>query len=488
MASNIFSKLVPSGQQRSFYEDLRGRDNDIEDCAGLALDEENLNHDFQDDDLDPETLAIENSRATVTSDVRTERGRGGTFQGHRETGARWLAQDDDIDNDVPPSLLVETHETDTPRPRQQQKKPKISTSRGAPVPGPSTRRARAQWETTQNQQRLHQEDGTARNRRGPNPIMAGIVTGTAKQKAMWRWVNVTNLDNFVKDVYDYYQGNGLWCILLERALHLVDVVFVAIFLTFLTQCVNYSKIPDSKRMDQILVPQCTKNMSGLWNFGLWIFAFYFIWKSIQFLLDMRRLSNIRDFFIHLLNIPEHDMQTVSWQDVLVRIMALRDQNPKTAGNLTREQRFWVGSQSKERLDAHDIANRLMRRENYLIALFNKDILNLSIPLPFLNNRQLLSRTLEWTLMFSILDFVFDERGQVNQEFLKADHRGQLSQKLKARFRFAGAMNLMLAPFLTGYLLIVYFLTYYNVSTPSDMPQLDPSTDLPCRNIRKTLQL
>lgn len=205
-------------------------------------------------------------------------------------------------------------------------------------------------------------------------------------------------------------------------------------------------------------------MSGLWNLGLWIFAFYFIWKSLQYLLDLRRLLNIRDFYNHLLNIPEHDMQTISWQDVVVRIMALRDQNPRTASNLTREQRQWIGSQSKERLDAHDIANRLMRRENYLIALFNKDILDLSVPLPFLGNRHMLSRTLEWTLIFSILDFVFDEQGQVNQEFLKADRRGQLSQKLKARFMFAGFMNLVLAPFLTAYLIIVYFLTYYNVRT------------------------
>ncbi len=207
-------------------------------------------------------------------------------------------------------------------------------------------------------------------------------------------------------------------------------------------------------------------MSGLWNIGLWIFAFYFIWKSIQYLLDLRRIFHIRDFYVHLLNIPECDMQTVTWQEIVARVMALRDHNPKTATSLTRTQRRFLGSQSKERLDASDIANRLMRRENYLIALFNKDILNLTIPLPFLQNQQLLSRTLEWCLMFSILDFVFDEQGQVNQEFLKSDRRRELSLKLRARFVFAGVMVLILSPFLTAYLVIVYFLTYYNVSLSS----------------------
>lgn len=141
-------------------------------------------------------------------------------------------------------------------------------------------------------------------------------------------------------------------------------------------------------------------------------------------------------------------------------MALRDQNPKTATHLTQAQRRWIGSQSKERLDASDIANRLMRRENYLIALFNKDILDLKLSIPFLETKELLSQTLEWTLMFSILDFVFDEQGQVNQEFLKSERRGELSSKLRGRFIFAGAMNLILAPFVAGYLVIVYFLTYY----------------------------
>lgn len=206
-------------------------------------------------------------------------------------------------------------------------------------------------------------------------------------------------------------------------------------------------------------------MSGLWNLGLWLFAFYFIWKAIQYLLDLRRLFNVRDFYVHLLGIPEDDMQTVTWQEIVVRIMALRDLNPKTAMSLTPAQhKFLLRSQSKERLDASDIANRLMRRHNYLIALFNKDVLDLSIPIPFLRNYQPFSRTLEWCLMFSILDFVFNEQGQVNQEFLKSDRRRELSLKLRARFAFAGIMMLVLSPFVAAYLVIVYFLTYYNVTS------------------------
>lgn len=464
MASNLFSRLVPASQQRSFYEELRARndDIDIEDHAGFALDEENFSQDFQDNDIDPDTLVVEGSRNMSPTDAP------GVVLGLSEEqgAAAWISQEDEGDNDVPASLLVEHHDTGTSaKARKSNRGSKHRMT--APVPGLSTTKTRVQWEAAKFQQRLHQDDGVGNNpmsHRGQPRGVANIMTRTAKQKAEWRWANVVSLDSYMQDVYNYYRGNGLWCILLDRCLHLLEIFFIAVFLTFLTQCVNYSLIPHSKTMDQILVPRCTEKMSWTWSFALWITMLYLIWKAIQIPLDMRRLRGMRDFYVHLLEIPEHDMQTISWQDVVASIMKLRDKNPKTADRArwSRAQRKWLGSQSKERLDAHDIANRLMRRENFLIALINKDVLDLSIPLPFFSGRQFLSRLLEWTLNFSIMDFVFDERGQVNQEFLKADRRGQLSQKLRSRFLFAGFMTLMIAPFMAGYLFIMHFLTYFHV--------------------------
>lgn len=43
---------------------------------------------------------------------------------------------------------------------------------------------------------------------------------------MWRWANVEDLDNFIKDVYIYFLGNGIWSIFLGRALNLLYAFFV----------------------------------------------------------------------------------------------------------------------------------------------------------------------------------------------------------------------------------------------------------------------
>ncbi|KAI2627512.1 APG9-domain-containing protein [Hypoxylon sp. NC1633] len=474
MPPNLFSRLVPSGGNPSSYGRLGDdQDDDVGSKAGLALDEENLAHHFREDDLDQANdLDLDESRvSTPRSPVATPSGnrRGPTRAGRQDTRSRWLMAEDDGDNDVPASLLVEGPDPTTAKSSPHRANPQ--PARNTPRHG-SNRRIQAQWETAQAQQRLHHDDeyGSV-----PGRSQAGTstrrprLTGSPRDKAMFRWANVSNLDVFIRDVYDYYLGAGIWCILLERFLHLLKVAFVATLLTLLSQCIDYSKIRESKSLSQILIPQCTKHMWGVWNLSLWVCSFYFVWKTIQWILDIPRLMHIRDFFVYLLEIPEEDMQTVSWQDVVSKITALRDENVKTATNITPSQRRFLSkqlgqhmaSQSKERLDAHDIANRLMRRENYIIALFNKDILDLTAPIPFLSNRQLFSKSLEWTVQFGVLDLVFNEGGQVHQRVLRSDHRGHLSREMQTRFAFAAVMNLIFAPFVASALVIDFIFTYYN---------------------------
>ena len=170
---------------------------------------------------------------------------------------------------------------------------------------------------------------------------------------------------------------------------------------------------------------------------------------------------MQNFYRYLLDISDTDIQTISWQEVVKRLMMLRDSNPATAAGVKERHRRFMGSQSKQRMDAHDIANRLMRRDNYLIALINKDILDLTLPIPFLSSRQFFSRTLEWNLNLCIMDYVFNEQGQVRPLFLKDTHRRALSDGLRRRFLFAGFMNVLCAPFIVIFFMLLYFFRYFN---------------------------
>lgn len=94
------------------------------------------------------------------------------------------------------------------------------------------------------------------------------------------------------------------------------------------------------------------------------------------------------------------------------------------------------------LSSKQYSSRIMRQENYLIALFTKDLLDLRVrlPIPIALQRYLpkrlitfdatgerpyltfgentLTKALEWNLRYCLLGFLFDERGRVRKEFIK----------------------------------------------------------------------
>ncbi|KAI9824195.1 MAG: hypothetical protein M1819_000907 [Sarea resinae] len=486
MASNLLSRLLPStAGSPSVYETLRQYDqtsdaSDVEERAGMVLDEENLGERFHDYDLDDALAEAAESgietestaflgRDTSRQQQRQTKNNAGGLRGARSNSRpKWMGysrryEGEEGEDDVPASLLIEgADEGAATMGGNNDNRAHGEPLSIPPMPGPSTRETRAHWEATQAHQRLHQDEQGNRAK-GPKVTRGGggLAIIDPKEKALWMWANVDNLDNFLQDVYEYFLGNGIWCIVLSRALNLLTLGFVVGFTSFLTMCIDYKSVPGSRTMSQILIPQCTKKMSGSANLLLWLFTFLWIAKLFQYAVDLRRLKRIHDFYHYLLEIPDSDIQTISWQEVVARLMSLRDSNPVTADGLTDKNRRFLGSQSKQRMDAHDIANRLMRKDNYLIALFNKDILDLTLPIPFLGNRQLFSKTLEWNLNLCILDYVFNEQGQVRPLFLKETHRRILSDGLRRRFLFAGCMNVICAPFIVIYFMMLYFFRYFN---------------------------
>ncbi|KAJ5168051.1 Autophagy-related protein 9 [Penicillium canariense] len=481
MSSNILSRFLPPTDSPSVYEAIREHDagsdsSDVEERAGLVHGEDHRDH-FSDREEDALVDAAQNETSSPSAGLLGPRSLGKSTDRHgspshnrrrKLSRPRWMTQPsppgyelDDRDEDVPLSLLVEGHDDEDLKSRLPPPPHSMPSRSRTPSPHPSPQPERPRWETHQTQ--------PISDTAGAHPVARWFIARQhpslsntdPEKKAMWRWANVEDLDNFLKDVYTYFLGNGFWSILLSRALNLLTFAFVVGFTTFLTNCVDYHKVRGSKSLDEILVPKCTSKMSGSSTFLLWLFSFFWIGKLFQYLLDIRRLKHMHDFYYYLLGVSDAEVQTISWQEVVSRLMTLRDANPATAAAVSAKHRRFLGSQSKQRMDAHDVANRLMRKENYMIALVNKDILDLTLPIPFLRNRQLFSRTLEWNLNLCIMDYVFNEQGQLRTLFLKDTHRRALSDGLRRRFIFAGIMNIFVAPFIVVYFLMHYFFRYFN---------------------------
>ena len=199
----------------------------------MAVDEENLGDHYADHELEDALAMASDTQSTQSIPLNqhspnTRRNRVSGSSKWSKASPRSMEVDDG-DGEVPASLLVEgdpdgmTSPPPPPPPPPPMARHKRAARTDTPVPGPSTPQLRQKWRATTEQQPLHNPTPPA----NPPPQVwsvkqrSGLAFVDPKEKAMWRWANVENLDNFLKDVYIYFLGNGIWCIVLSRALNIL---------------------------------------------------------------------------------------------------------------------------------------------------------------------------------------------------------------------------------------------------------------------------
>lgn len=235
-----------------------------------------------------------------------------------------------------------------------------------------------------------------------------------REKALWLWANIENIDDFLREVYAYYTGKGFVCIALSRGCNLLTIGFVITFSTFLFGCIDYSKISHDGQLADVVVPQCVSRFSTPGWLCFVAFVLIYGLQLARFVVGLKRLSAMRLFYGELLEIPEADISTIPWHRVVERLARVAALHPHPQ------------QQSQAPIDVHQVANRLMRQDNYLIALFNRDLLDLSIPgVASRGTTPFLTRSLQWNLNFCLLGFLFDQNGNVRKQFLSEKYRQDL---------------------------------------------------------------
>lgn len=241
MASNILSRLLPSGTDvPSIYEDTTRHDRPTGAPrdgyhVGPGIDEENLGERFQDRDLEDVLADAAHSRITTESTAFLPQTSARRLAARQQYASRYKprrarysptrSNSLDEDDDVPESLLLEGRRLLGAAAEQAERRHKDSAQTEdlpSPVPGLSTQGANVQWEATRAAQPLHEEgcsEGASQQPAQRIGHYALIVD--PKEREMWRWTNVQNLDVFLTDVYAYYRDHGIWSILLSRALNLL---------------------------------------------------------------------------------------------------------------------------------------------------------------------------------------------------------------------------------------------------------------------------
>jgi autophagy-related protein 9 len=478
MASNILSRLLPSASEDDPKSSTSRRRTDLE--AGDDADVAHLDVDpqFEDQDL-AQLLAEGMDEMPTTDDTRSSEDRNLPRRSMKRPSPKaspaptnvqsprpLLTEDDDDDNDVPASLLL-GGKSDRRRKRRSSRTTKtVEEQPLIPAPGPETRSTRAQWEATRAQQQLHNEVPTPppvqpMARRGLNHSK---FTVDPREKALWAWSNVDNLDSHLDWVYRYYEQHGVWSYILYKFIRYCTAAFVFWLSTFTFYCIDYSKLPGSTKFSQVRIPKCYEQLPWYWNLFIWVFALTYVYKAVTEIQALPRWWEMHNFYTYLLDIPDKDIQTVSWQYVVSKMMELRDANPTTAQSISPANRRWMSTQSKQRMDAHDIANRLMRRDNYWIAMINKDVLDFSLNIPFIGKKEFYPSALQYFISLCLMDCVFDDHYQVKENFRTTRNRKENIELLQRRFRAAGMISMLLAVPLAFSSVIIRFLETFTVSS------------------------
>lgn len=279
---------------------------------------------------------------------------------------------------------------------------------------------------------------------------------------------IADLDLFFERLYSYYCEKGLWCIIIKWIVELLSLGFTICFSGFFLLYVDWNGLRNAKcGMDAVEsgIKPCDLAKEALHQHPLTpltlskaiivgylaLFSIYWAFCFLRFFAQLKDILGIRHFYYNSLHVTDNEIQTMAWASVLEKVVQLQS-----------SQQLCVVKD----LSAHDVVMRLMRKENYLIGMLNKGVL--AFPVchwvpgagPTVKSgsngrryRLVLTKTLEWTLNWCILQSMFDRNFCVRKDFIYNP------KTLKKRLMVVGLAMLLLSPFLVIFMLVYLFLRH-----------------------------
>jgi len=241
---------------------------------------------------------------------------------------------------------------------------------------------------------------------------------------------ITDLDEFFKNIYDYYYNKGFNNILTHTILDNISYIFsihflvVNIFLIdwkeIILKC-KYQNYCSSEISEYFTKNQIIENLMknklyfSIFYTSLVIYYFIFLIKSVIHLKNMKFIKKIYD---QKLKIKQSELENIKFDLILTKLISLQ----KTEGFC----------RIKENITKFDIVSRMMRQENYLIALFSNGIIDtkinfsLNIKIPFWDKEifkrkfviDLFSNFFYSKLNEAVISFAFGAKDKsLNKEFI-----------------------------------------------------------------------
>lgn len=269
------------------------------------------------------------------------------------------------------------------------------------------------------------------------------------------------------DIYRYYWLRGLWKFAAAEIGHILLLTWLVLFCIFLGCCVDYGGI---MRFNGIVatslwtfVSLAKFNEMG-WYFvvALVVFGIYGAWRLTKFARDLKRMYRVKSFYETELRMTDFDLRTARWADVLAAL------KPLPATSYACLDPIDPGRMRAVCQSDQTIACIVTKKENFFkklleLGLFDF-VFNLRIPyvhLTYSTDIMMLTRGLQWNIIYCVVNFFFDNELQLKPAFVEATTSGKslLEARLRARVIALAVLNVLLLPFLAVFILLYAVFRY-----------------------------
>ncbi len=256
-------------------------------------------------------------------------------------------------------------------------------------------------------------------------------------------------DNFLIKVYNYYYGRGFTCILIDDVLNICGLLFIILYSVFLFECINYPTLFKEHSISRSIDYGRLLHMSFFTILCIILVSFIFLYKTVRLIEKTKQNLKIKEWYEEHLNIDHEKILTIKWSSIMNKLVTI-----------CNDQVY------QPTITKLDIINRIMRKNNYFIAMVDLDILNLNLYIPLYGNYMFLSKYLEWTLQKCIFNYFFDSNSQLKKQFVTDAntilHHNDIirfKNELKHRFKTMTIINIICIPFILLFQLTYFFFKY-----------------------------
>lgn len=276
------------------------------------------------------------------------------------------------------------------------------------------------------------------------------------------WEAVIDLDKFLCGIYRYWAEGGFVALVASHVSHLIALGFTVYFSWFLLFFVNWGGVvrcTSEEACKQATVFTFDNPLTKttpfylLCNIYFGILNCFLVWNLFLSASNCVDAWATRCYFRSRLKIPSDEaLSMLDWPELVALLLKAQEENP-----------FCIVEMN---LTVLDIVSIIMREENYLVAMTNRDLLTSAVPRWF-PCRYVYSKPLFWSIRTALFMDMFDRRSRVHLEKYRrpigSNYRSLGSSPaacaLATRFRYMAVLNLLFMVPTFVFIIIYFFLKH-----------------------------